>query len=242
MLIIPAIDLREGKCVRLTQGRADAMTIYEDDPVRVARAFEQAGARMLHVVDLDGAFSKTNSPNRKWLGEIVRAVNIPVQFGGGIRRRRDAKQVLDLGASRIVIGTMAVESPELLQNMLRQFGPSQIAVGIDARNGKTVTRGWMTEETVDAQSLACQVASIGAVRIVYTDTLRDGTLSGPNIDQTCLIAKASGLKVTASGGVSSLEDLRQLKAAGVSGIDSVIIGKALYEGKFTLQEALQAVE
>jgi phosphoribosylformimino-5-aminoimidazole carboxamide ribotide isomerase len=242
MLIIPAIDLREGKCVRLTQGRADKATIYGDDPVDVARMFEQAGAHMLHVVDLDGAFSKANSPNRKLLGEIIRAVSIPVQFGGGIRTRRDARHVLELGASRIVIGTMAVESPTLLQNVLRQFAPAQIAVGIDARNGKIVTRGWLTEETIEAQSLARKVAGMGAMRIVYTDTLRDGTLSGPNIDQACLIAKASGLRVTASGGVSSLEDLRQLKAAGASGIDSVIIGKALYEGKFTLQQALRAVE
>lgn len=239
MLILPAIDLRAGKCVRLTQGRKEAVRIYEHDPVRVARAFAAAGAQMLHVVDLDRAFSESNSPNRELLGKIVRAVEIPVQFGGGIRTRRDAKEVLDLGASRVVIGTMAVESPELLQKMLHQFAPAQIAVGIDARNGRIVTRGWETEEEIDALSLARKVASLGALRIVYTDIHRDGMLAGPNIEQSRQVALESGLKVTASGGISSLEDLQQLKTLVESGVDSVIIGKALYEGRFTLQEALR---
>ena len=238
MLIIPAIDLREGKCVRLTQGRMDAVKVYGNDPIRVAQAFEQAGARMLHVVDLDGAFSEANSPNRNLLGKIVRAVEIPVQFGGGIRTRRDAKQILDLGASRIVVGTMAVESPDLLTRMLHQFAPAQIAIGIDARDGRVVTRGWQTEEKIDALSMARTVAAMGAARIVYTDILRDGMLSGPNIDQTSRVAKESRLKVTASGGISSLKDLQRLKAASSCGIDSVIVGKALYEGRFTLAEAI----
>lgn len=238
MLIIPAIDLREGKCVRLTQGRANAVKIYDDDPVRVAQTFAQAGAGMLHVVDLDGAFAESESPNRRLLGEMVRAVNIPVQFGGGIRTARDARGILDLGVARIVIGTMAVEMPEVLTEMMHQSARGQIAIGIDARNGKVLTRGWQTEGQVEALELARKFAALGADRIIYTDTLRDGMLSGPNIEQTCLIARESGLKVTASGGVSSLDDLRQLKRASACGIDSVIVGKALYEGCFTLAEAL----
>ena len=241
MLIIPAIDLRAGKCVRLTQGRRDATKVYDTDPVEVAKRFQQAGARMLHIVDLDGAFSEGNSPNRRLLGEIVRAIDIPVQFGGGIRSRRDAKQVLDLGASRLVIGTMAIEAPETLTKMLHQFAPQQIAVGIDARNGQVVTRGWQTDGQVPALVLAREFAALGAERIIYTDVQRDGMLTGLNVDQTCLIARETGLKVTASGGISSLEDLRQLKAASACGIDSVIVGKALYEGRFTLQDALRCV-
>ena len=240
MLILPAIDLRAGKCVRLTQGRRDAVKTYDDDPIRVAQTFAGAGARMLHVVDLDRAFSESDSPNRELLGKIVRAIDIPVQFGGGIRSHRDVKEILDLGASRVVVGTMAVESPELLERMLHHFAPAQIAIGIDARNGRVVTRGWETEEQVDAFSLARKVARMGALRIVYTDTLRDGMLSGPNVEQTCKIAKESHLKVTASGGVSSLEDLKGLKASSECGIDSVIVGKALYEGRFTLEEAIAA--
>lgn len=241
MLIIPAIDLRAGRCVRLTQGRKDSTKVYDANPVAVAQAFAAAGARMLHVVDLDGAFSEPNSRNRRVLRDIVRAIDIPVQFGGGVRCRKDATAVLDLGVSRIVIGTMAVESPEVLTKMLHQFAAPQIAVGIDARNGKVVTRGWQTEEQIEALVLARKFADLGARRIVYTDTLRDGMLAGVNIDQVCAIAKESGLRVTASGGVSSLADLRRLKAVSECGIDSVIIGKALYEGRFTIQQALQTV-
>jgi len=174
------------------------------------------------------------------LGEIVRAIDIPVQFGGGIRSRRDAKEILDLGASRIVIGTMAVEAPETLTKMLHQFAPRQIAVGIDAKNGQVVTRGWQTDGQVQALVLARKFAALGAERIVYTDVQCDGMLTGPNIDQTCFIASESGVPVTASGGISSLEDLRRLKAASGCGIDSVIVGKALYEGRFTLAEAIAA--
>lgn len=242
MLILPAIDLRAGRCVRLTQGRKDTAKIYDANPVDVAQAFEAAGARMLHVVDLDGAFSEPNSRNHQVLRNIVRAIEIPVQFGGGVRSRRDATAVLDLGVSRIVIGTMAVESPELLTKMLRQFAQGQIAVGIDAQNGKVVTRGWQTQEQIEALVLARKFADLGAERIVHTDTLRDGMLAGVNIDQVCAIARESGLRVTASGGVSSLDDLRRLKAVSEFGIDSVIVGKALYEGRFTMEQAMEAVE
>lgn len=238
LLVIPAIDLRQGKCVRLTQGRKEDATVYDGNPLRVAEGFEKDGARMLHVVDLDGAFSESNGRNREVLRELVRAVSIPVQFGGGLRSTNDIEQAIGLGVARVVIGTLAVESPDLLAKIVGEFGAAQVAVGIDARNGQVVTRGWETEEQMTALSLALQVAAAGIERVIYTDVERDGTLIGLNVDQTCLIAKASGLKVTASGGVASLEDLKRLRSVLDFGVDSVIVGKALYEGRFTLAEAI----
>ena len=242
MLVIPAIDLRQGKSVRLAQGSKDAVTIYSDDPVAIAQSFAKDGARLVHVVDLDAAFSESNSPNRSVLHDIVRATNTPVQFGGGVRSVKDIEQLLDVGVYRVVIGTVAVESPQTLSEMLRQFGPERIVVGIDAKQGQSVTHGWETSQKVDALTLSCRVADAGVERIVYTDVGRDGMLTGVNIEQTCRIAEASGLKVTASGGVSSLEDIKSLKAAGQCGIDSVIIGKALYERHFTLPQAMNLAE
>jgi phosphoribosylformimino-5-aminoimidazole carboxamide ribotide isomerase len=241
MLIIPAIDLRAGKCVRLVQGRKEATKIYDTDPVEVAKRFQQAGARMLHIVDLDAAFSDPNSCNREVLRDIIRSIDIPVQLGGGLRCKRDIEKAVESGVTRVVVGTMAVESPNILSKMVNLFGSRHIAVGIDAREGQVLTHGWETREPLSALTLALRMAGIGVERIIYTDVQRDGMLTGLNLDQTCLIARESGLKVTASGGVSSLEDLRQLKAASECGIDSVIIGKALYEGRFTLQDALRCV-
>jgi len=240
MLVIPAIDLRQGKCVRLTQGRKEATTVYDADPIKVAEDFERDGARMLHVVDLDGAFSESNVRDRDVLHDLVRAVSIPVQFGGGLRGAKDIEQVISFGVARVVIGTLAVESPDLLTKFVGLFGVEHVAVGIDARNGQVVTRGWETEEQVSALTLASRVAAAGVERIIFTDVQRDGTLAGVNIDQTCMIAETSGLKVTASGGVASLADLERLRAASDRGIDSVIIGKALYEGRFTVAEAIAA--
>jgi len=238
MLVIPAIDLRQGKCVRLTQGRKETATIYDGDPVEIAETFEAAGARMLHIVDLDGAFAETNLRNREVLREIIRAIHIPIQFGGGLRATEDVGRVIELGVARAVIGTVAVESPELLTEMLHLFGSKHLAVGIDARDGQVVTRGWETQEQISALTLARRAAAAGVERIVYTDVARDGTLTGTNVQETTLIARESGLRVTASGGVSALDDLQRLKAVGESGVDSVIVGKALYEGRFTLAEAL----
>src|ERR1700686_3296502 len=238
MLVIPAIDLRQGKCVRLTQGRKEAATVYDGDPAKVAVNFERDGAGMLHVVDLDGAFAESNGRNREILRDVVRAVSIPVQFGGGLRSTKDIEQAISLGVARAVIGTLAVESPGLLAKIVRLFGVDHIAVGIDARNGQVVTRGWETEEQMSALTLAHRVAAAGVERIIYTDVSRDGMLAGVNIDQTCLIAEASGLKITASGGVASLEDLERLGAMSHCGFDGVIVGKALYEGRFTLPDAI----
>lgn len=238
MLIIPAIDLRQGKCVRLAQGRKDSATAYEVDPINVAKSFERAGAQMLHVVDLDRAFGEGLSLNREVARHIIRSVSIPVQFGGGLRIIDDVEELITAGAARVVIGTLAVESPATLARLVELFG-SRIVVGIDARDGQVMTRGWETRGQMEAVDFARRVAAVGVERIVYTDVARDGMLIGPNIEQTCVIARESGLKVTASGGVSSLEDFQRLRDAGKSGVDSVIVGKALYEGRFTLKEALQ---
>ncbi|HYH87199.1 MAG TPA: 1-(5-phosphoribosyl)-5-[(5-phosphoribosylamino)methylideneamino]imidazole-4-carboxamide isomerase [Pyrinomonadaceae bacterium] len=239
MLVIPAIDLRDGKCVRLTQGRRQDVKVYDGDPVVIAKKFEDAGARMLHVVDLDGAFADINSKNRKVVRRIIRGVEIPVQFGGGLRSVTDVQQMIEFGAAQVVIGTLAAESPETLEMFVQLFG-FRVCVGIDARRGTVLTHGWERQVRLTASALARRVADAGVDRIVYTDVSRDGTLSGVNLEQTCSIARESSLRVTASGGVSSLEDLRQLKSIGRCGVDSVIVGKALYEGRFTLREALKA--
>ena len=241
MLIIPAIDLRHGKCVRLAQGRKEAATAYDRDPIAVARAFDADGARMLHVVDLDGAFGEGQSLNRDVAKRIIQSVSIPVQFGGGMRSIDDVEELLLAGANRVVIGTLAAESPETLERLVERFGPG-IVVGIDSRDGQVMTRGWEKHGHVEAVELARRIAQVGIERIVYTDVARDGMLTGPNIEQTRLIARVSGLKVTASGGVSSLEDIERLRSVNEPGIDSVIVGKAFYEGRFTLKEALHMAE
>ena len=239
MLIIPAIDLRQGHCVRLAQGRRTHAKIYEGDPVEVARGFESEGARLLHVVNLDGAFDESDSLNRKVARQIIKDVRIPVQFGGGLRSARAVTELIEEGASRVVVSTLAVESIETLERLMRRFG-DRVAVGIDARGGLVKTRGWERGENLSAIGLARRVAGLGVGRIIFTDIARDGMLGGINIEQTCAIARETGIKVTASGGVSSLEDIERLDKAGSAfGVDSVIIGRAIYEGRFTLTEALQ---
>ena len=238
MRIIPAIDLSEGRRVSLTQGRRSDVKVYDSDPVEIAKGFEEAGARMLHVVDLDGAFADDVSRNRKVVQKIIRSVDIPVQFGGGLRSVFDVQQMIEFGVSQVVIGTLAAESPEMLEKFVQLFG-FRICVGIDARGGQVLTHGWEREGKLSALELARRVADAGVDRIVYTDVARDGMLEGVSVEQTCTIARESGLRVTASGGVSSLADIEQLKSISACGVDSVIVGKALYEGRFTLEEALR---
>jgi len=240
MLIIPAIDLRDGRCVRLKQGRKDEVTHYDGDPVEVAIDFQKQGAEWLHVVDLDGAFAERNSTNRQTLKAIVDAVAIPIEFGGGLRCLADVEQVLQLGVARVVIGTLAVESPQILQKLVASFGSDRIAVGIDAKGGQVVIRGWEKSEALNAIELARDVATVGIKRIIYTDVARDGMLIGPNIEETCRIARESGLKVTASGGVSSIDDIKRLTQTAECGVDSVIVGRAIYERRFTVAEAILA--
>jgi phosphoribosylformimino-5-aminoimidazole carboxamide ribotide isomerase len=241
MIIIPAIDLRGGRCVRLTQGRAADEVVYSENPVAVARRWAEAGAEMLHIVNLDGALNADDTENLKALERILPEVSIPVQFGGGVRTLDDVRRLDDLGATRIVIGTTAIENPVLLQRIVDEFG-STVVVGIDARDGKVALRGWEKLSDTSAVELAHRMAEIGVERIVYTDIARDGMMSGVNLEATREIAEASGLKVTASGGVASLDDISALKELESFGVDSVIIGKALYEGRFTLEDALDVAE
>jgi phosphoribosylformimino-5-aminoimidazole carboxamide ribotide isomerase len=239
MRVIPAIDLRGGKCVRLTQGRRTEVKFYDADPVEVARRFESEGACMLHVVDLDGAFADNHTMNRDVVRRIIGAVKIPVQVGGGLRSAADISEVISAGATEVVVGTLAARSPELLGVFVKLFGPS-VVVAVAARNGQVVTDGWEKTEEMFAADLARRVAGAGVGRIIYTDTARDGTLTGINVEQTCAMARESGLKVTAAGGLSSLSDIKRLRQAAPDGVDSVIIGRALYDGIFTLEEARQA--
>ena len=241
MIIIPAIDLRGGRCVRLTQGQASAETVYSENPVAVAKQWYDAGAEMIHIVNLDGAMNLDDSKNIRVMSDILYQINLPIQFGGGVRAADEVQRLDDLGVTRIVVGTAAIENPQLLQALLDDFG-STIVVGIDAREGKVALRGWQKTADMTAVDLALKVADMGVERIVYTDIARDGMLSGINLEATREIAELSGLKVTASGGVATLNDIYAVKELEEFGVDSLIIGKALYEGVFTLEEALDAAD
>jgi phosphoribosylformimino-5-aminoimidazole carboxamide ribotide isomerase len=241
MIVIPAIDLRGGRCVRLSQGMASAETVYAENPIKVAKRWCEEGAEMLHIVNLDAAFNKDDRDNLKALERILMEVNVPVQFGGGVRSLDDVRAIDELGATRIVIGTTAIENPQLLNQIIDEF-TSTIVVGIDARDGIVALRGWEKMSDIKAIDFAQKVADMGVTRIVYTDIARDGMLTGINLEATRAIAEASGIHVTASGGVATLDDIYAVKELEEYGVDSVIVGKALYEGVFTLEEALEAAE
>ncbi|HPF43881.1 MAG TPA: 1-(5-phosphoribosyl)-5-[(5-phosphoribosylamino)methylideneamino]imidazole-4-carboxamide isomerase [Syntrophomonadaceae bacterium] len=241
MIIYPAIDLKDGQCVRLIQGRAEDKTVYSDSPARTAAAFAKMGAGYLHVVDLDGAFS--GSPrNDAAIAAIAEAVKIPFQVGGGLRSTEDVKRILKLGAARVIIGTKAVKNPDFLKELLDQFGAEKIVLGIDARNGMAAVEGWVETSAVSAVQLGIDMKKIGAELCVYTDISRDGLLSGPNFGAIKEMAEKTGLKIIASGGVSSLENITDLKALEPCGVAGAIIGKALYDGKIDLAAALAAAE
>jgi len=239
MDVIPAIDVLDGRCVRLYQGDYDQSQVFNDDPVAVAKQWVDQGATRLHVVDLDGA--KVGQPqNWQAIEAIVKAVNVPVQVGGGLRHRQQVADLFNLGVHYAILGTVAVEHPELVGTLSREFC-DRIIVGIDARNGKVATRGWLETSEIDAIALAQQMANQGAAAVIYTDIQRDGTLSGPNLDALRAIATAIEIPVIASGGVSSLRDLLSLLALEPSGVTGVIIGKALYTGDISLKEAVRAI-
>jgi phosphoribosylformimino-5-aminoimidazole carboxamide ribotide isomerase len=240
MLIIPAIDLKDGRCVRLTEGRADSAKVYDRDALEVAQEYEQSGATLIHIVDLDGAFLGVRSANQEIIRQITSTVSIPTEVGGGIRSLADIESVLkDTGARYVIVGTMAIEQPGMLVQAIKEFGDS-IIVGIDARGDSVATRGWREATHTSALELARKVSDLGARRIIYTDISRDGRLEGPNIEMTRRVARESGARITASGGVSSIEDIIRLAELERDGVDSVVIGKALYEGRFALKEALRA--
>ncbi|MCL0052080.1 1-(5-phosphoribosyl)-5-[(5-phosphoribosylamino)methylideneamino]imidazole-4-carboxamide isomerase [Peptococcaceae bacterium] len=240
MIIFPAIDLKDGKCVRLVEGKLDKKTIYSDKPEEAALHWQSLGAEFLHIVDLDGAFEGAPK-NLSVIEKILAAIKIPVQIGGGIRTLDTVKLLLDLGIKRVILGTAAVSEPNLVKEAIEKFGSDRIVLGIDARNGRVAVKGWAEESDIDAKELALNIKKIGIERIVFTDIKRDGTLKGPNIEATKEMALATGLKVIASGGVSSIDDLKELKEIEQYGVEGVIVGQALYKGAIDLKEALQCL-
>ncbi|HHL39826.1 MAG TPA: 1-(5-phosphoribosyl)-5-[(5-phosphoribosylamino)methylideneamino]imidazole-4-carboxamide isomerase [Deltaproteobacteria bacterium] len=236
MKIYPAIDIKGGRCVRLVQGRMDAETVYSDDPVEVALRWRREGGAMLHIVDLDGAV-EGGARNFETIEAIVKAVDIPVQVGGGIRDRAAAERYLSLdGVGRIIIGTAALERPGFVEELARAH-PGRIAVGIDAKDGRVAVKGWVEVTGTSAVELARRLDGAGAACIIYTDIARDGMLGGPNVEATRGIVEAVDIPVVASGGISSLADIESYRGVGVEGI---IIGKALYTGDVRLADAVAA--
>ncbi|MCL6471774.1 MAG: 1-(5-phosphoribosyl)-5-[(5-phosphoribosylamino)methylideneamino]imidazole-4-carboxamide isomerase [Firmicutes bacterium] len=238
MIIYPAIDIMDGKCVRLYQGRADKVTVYADEPADMALRWQSEGAEFLHLVDLNGAF-EGSLRNLAAVENIVNAVNIPVQLGGGLRTLEDLDKVFSVGISRAILGTSVITNPELVKAACSKY-PGKIVAGIDARDGRVSIKGWVEDTDIFASDLAMQLELYGISRIVYTDILSDGTQKGVNIFATEELAENINIPVIASGGVSTISDIHQLKPLQASGVEGVIIGRALYEGKFTLAEAIEA--
>ena len=238
MRIFPAIDLRNGKCVNLIQGRADAETIFSEDPISVAESWADQGAEYLHLVDLDGAF-EGDSANLSIVKEIVQRISIPTQLGGGIRDMERIEHILGLGVSRLILGTAALRNWELVQDAATKY-PKQIVVGIDATNGLVATEGWVNVSERQATEFAREMTSLGVETIIYTDITSDGMLAGPNVEATSEIITSldSSIEVVASGGVTTLDDLKNLKAIGSAG---AIIGRALYTQQLDLQLAINTV-
>ena len=235
MLLIPAIDLKNGRCVRLLQGEADTETVYSGDPAAMARSFEDAGAKRLHLVDLDGAFMGQGT-NLNSIHSILKTISIPVQLGGGLRTADDVERMLKLGVSSVIIGTMAIKNPDVFEYIIKHFSGEQIILGIDARNRKVAIEGWQEGTEIYDVDFALHWKKVGIQRVVFTDIACDGMLSGPNMEALRNFARGTGLKIVASGGVSSMEDLELLKTLEADGVDQVISGKAIYEGKLDLKE------
>ena len=237
MILYPAIDLKDGQAVRLVHGEMDRATVFNDDPAAQARAFVEAGCQWLHLVDLNGAFAGT-PVNAAPVEAILKACPVPAQLGGGIRDMATIERWLRLGLARVILGTVAVENPDLVREAAKAF-PGQVAVGLDARNGRVATRGWAEETDVMVTDLARSFEDAGIAAIIYTDILRDGAMQGPNIAATEALARAVDIPVIASGGVSSLADLTALRDTGV--IAGAISGRALYDGAIDLRAALAAL-
>ncbi|NLY48093.1 MAG: 1-(5-phosphoribosyl)-5-[(5-phosphoribosylamino)methylideneamino]imidazole-4-carboxamide isomerase [Clostridiales bacterium] len=238
MKLFPAIDIKNGQCVRLRQGNFRDMLVYSDLPYKIARQWESMGASYIHVVDLDGALAG-RSVNEEAIREIVRNVSIPIQLGGGIRSIKDIENMLNLGVSRVIIGTKAVSDPGFMKEVISLFGPEHVIAGIDAKDGIVAVEGWERLSRYNAVNLALEMKKMGVETIVYTDISKDGMLQGPNIQYTAEMVEATGLNVIASGGISSLKDLEMLRDCGVYG---AIIGKALYENRIDLKQAIELFE
>jgi len=238
MEVIPAIDLKGGRCVRLYQGDFDRVTVFSDTPADVARRWEEAGARRIHVVDLDGA-QRGRPTNLEALAEVLEAVKVAVQVGGGIRTYEDVQRLLGMGAERAVLGTPAVEDPDMVAKLCQAFGQDAIVVSVDARDGMVTIRGWQQQTEVEAATLIRQMGERGVERFVYTDVARDGTLTGPNFAAVESLIKKTGGRIIAAGGISSIEHLVRLAKAGAEG---AIVGQALYTGDIDLRQALEALQ
>jgi phosphoribosylformimino-5-aminoimidazole carboxamide ribotide isomerase len=232
--LIPAVDLKGGKCVRLQEGVASRSTEYSNDPVSMALHWEQQGATRLHLVDLDGAFSGKTA-HLEIAKSIFRSLKIPVQFGGGLRALNQIETILELGAQRAIVGTIAVDDPQVVEEAVRRY-PGAIVVGIDARKGNVALRGWVDQTKLTAVELALRMKDLGVERVIYTDVARDGMLRGVNYLETEKLCRDTGLRVIASGGVSNAEDVRALWERRISGIEGVILGRALYDGKLDFSD------
>jgi phosphoribosylformimino-5-aminoimidazole carboxamide ribotide isomerase len=237
MIVVPAIDIRKGRVVRLTQGRAEQETVYESDPAQVARRWQAEGAERIHLVDLDAAIDGMAQPEA--IAAVIAAVTVPVEVGGGIRALEDARRYRDLGADRVIFGTAAISRPQVVQQAVSHW-PQAVAVAIDAREGKVAVEGWNEVTSIDALELAATVESWGVVRVQFTDVRRDGTLVGPNLEALRELGRRSSLRITAAGGVSDVSDVARLRELEPYGVDEVIVGKALYEGRLTLAAARAA--
>jgi phosphoribosylformimino-5-aminoimidazole carboxamide ribotide isomerase len=241
MLIIPAIDIRSKRVVRLTQGDFNKETFYSRDVVEVARRWQEMGAKFLHIVDLDGALAG-EPKNIDIVEQVYKSINIPIQFGGGLRTERDVERVLSKGISRAIIGTRAYKDDEFVKRLIEAFGSNRIAVGIDAAGDIVVSKGWTETTGIGAIAVAKRMESLGVGMIIYTNVLKDGTLESPQIDLAKEMLGAVSIKVIISGGISSLQDIRDLKALNKPNLYGVITGKALYEQKLDLKEAIQIAE
>jgi phosphoribosylformimino-5-aminoimidazole carboxamide ribotide isomerase len=239
LTLYPAIDLRRGRCVRLERGAADRETVYEDDPHAVIRRFRGAGVTWVHIVDLDAAFG--DGSNRPLIRDLVRDGGLRVQTGGGLRSLEDIEEVMTAGASRAVIGTAAVERPDLVREAIQRWGADCIAVGLDARGRRPAVRGWREESSADLFDLGAQLVALGVATLIYTDIDRDGMLGGPNIPMAAELARHTGAEVIVSGGVSEIADITAAAEQTASGIEGIILGKALYEGRIQLPEAIRAL-
>ena len=239
MHVIPAIDLLDGQCVRLHQGDYDQVTRFSADPVAQALDWQRQGAQRLHLVDLDGA-RRGEPVNDAVVRAITAALGIPVQLGGGVRTAERAEELLACGLDRVILGTVALEEPDLVRELARRH-PGRIVVGIDARDGRVATRGWLEESTVEATALARRFEGSGVAALITTDIATDGTLTGPNLAFLRAMAEASTIPVIASGGIGCLDDLLSLLALAPLGVEGVIVGRALYDGRVDLAEALQAI-
>jgi len=240
MIIIPAIDLKQGKCVRLRQGNMESSTVFNEDPPAQAKLWESAGARRVHVVDLDGSVCGKPA-NFETIRDIVAAIRVPVQLGGGIRDESTIRMYLDVGVSSVILGTIAARDPERVLDLLDKF-PGRIAVGIDAKDGKVAVQGWTEETEMRAAELARRFDSAGAAAFIYTDISRDGMMQGPNIDATREFAQDLSTPVILSGGVSTIDDVRAAVALEMHGVNGIIVGRALYEGRINLEEAISVAE